>query len=213
MKEDVPLKIAVPSFVILGLLSTVPFLAGRHLAGVVATALTIVAFTFLYILLPRWSLPKITKQDVIWVVVFSLSAAILFSVNVSYDKIAEWIMMKSAAGAILAIALRPIGKSMIEALLDRIYGNPVRQKVLEGVTGKTVVQAPELRQFARCGALAEGIYSAIVTGFALMTVLPELVGDRTGQQLLIIGAMAISSPVVFWLHPDQRALRRYLSEE
>ena len=200
-------------FVGLGILSISPFFIGRYLVGSVATLLTLGAAVFLFILLPRWSLPQITKQDVIWVIVIALSFALLFAANFSYDRMVDWSEMKSAAWALLAIALRPIGKSMIEALLDRIYGHTVRQEMLEGITGKTFEQAPELQQFARCGALAEGIYSAIVTGFALMSALSELIGDRTAQQLIIIGAMAISSPVVFWLHPDQRALRRYLSEE
>ena len=205
------MKIIVLLFVCLGILSILPFFVGRHLVGGVASALTLGSLGFVLIL-PRLPVPEITKRDFIWAICIALLAALLFSFNPSYDKMVEWSTVKSAAWVLLAIALRPVGKNAVEALLDRIYGNS-RLKMLERTTGKTVWQAPELRQFAQYGALAEGLYSAIVTGFALMNVLHEVVSDRTGQQVLIIAAMTICSLAVFWWHPHERTLRRYLSEE
>ena len=211
MKAEVPLKIAVPLIGFLGLLSIALFFSGLYYGGG-AAVLTLVVFSYIFILLPRLPIPEITKQDVMVIVMVVLLPALLFTINFSYDKMAEWSGMKSAAWALLAIAMRPVGKFGIEALLDQIFRN-TRQKMLEKITDKSVQQAPELRQFARCGTLAEGLYSAIVTGFALLNVLPAMFSNTTEQQLLILAAMIISSHVVFWLHPDQRTLRRYLSKE
>ena len=205
---DIPRKFIYVYLVLYVFCTLVSFLAGETLIGV----LGIVGFMVIVggLTLAKLPMPMPSRFDLMTTLFIVAAVALPISISFGYDAIQDWVVGESTWWVIVAIVVRPIGRSVLELGLDRLWqSNKLRR--LEELSGKLAKGAHELYQYSRSTAVAESVYSSLLIGLALMKVLPKLGLGQVEQQMTVLIVLSVSSVAICYLHPQQREIRYYLA--
>lgn len=203
-----PLKWVVTVVVVLVIFTTILFLAGF----IVEASLGVVMIVFILwqtTVFPRLSIPELAKEDTVLCTIVVALAALPFTIPASYSLISNLQVSDATFLAVSGIIIRPIGRPVIELLMDFRFQSR-KLWLIEELTGKRASEAHELNQLSRSGASAEALYTSALTGVTLTKALPFIGLEDAGQRMVILVVMVVGGSLIHYLHPLQKDLRTYL---